>query len=217
MKIIDKAFVLQRTSYSETSYVVKCFTKNHGLKSFLIQGAKKKYANLIQSLSPIEFTYTFKNEEQLAKMYDVSFFYQPTSIQNSTKKTSIIFFQNEVLKNVIFEGEIDKQLFEFIFEEYCWLNENENLSNYIIYWLFQLIVYLGFDPKEIQENDFSYLGSKTLFNEFKSFSKNDVLTSTISKEIRAKIIEVILQYYKEKIPNFNSIKSLEVFHTIWYE
>ena len=42
MKQAEKGIVLSRTSYSESSLILKIITEHSGLQSFIFQGAKKK-------------------------------------------------------------------------------------------------------------------------------------------------------------------------------
>lgn len=197
--------------------VLKCFTQQFGLKSFLLNGAKKKFAHLIQPLSPIEFNFNIKNQEHLANMYEPSFFYLASDIPFNNLKKSLIFFQNEVLTNVLIEGQTDKELFAFLSEEYRFLDEVSYQPNYIIFWLIELIALLGFDSTAIErEEDIDHDNSFYL-RKFKYRSKDEWLSLKIDKTDRQQLIQGLLAYYQLKIPTFKPIKTLEVYQSIWYE
>jgi DNA repair protein RecO (recombination protein O) len=214
MKISEKGFVLQRVAYSETSMVLKCFTLTHGLKSFLLQGAKKKFAHLIQPMSPIAFSFNLKNHEQLAKMYEPHLVIQATDIPFNNLKTSLVFFQNEVLSNVLIDGQIDEELFYFLLNEYQFLDEQTYHPNYIIFWLFKLIKILGFDPLALET---SLENSTIHLNKLTYRTREDWLNLTLSKIERKQIVSGLLAYYQSAIPNFKPIKTLEVYQSIWYQ
>jgi len=217
VKVSEKGFVLQRVAYSESSIVLKCFTQHRGLKSFLLQGAKKKFAHLIQPLSPIEFNFNLKNQEQLAKMYEPHFFYQASDITFNNLKTSLVFFQSEVLTNVLIEGQIDEELFLFLTEEYRFLDQESFHPNYIVFWLFNLITLLGFDPTELDINEPINQHAPFVLSKLNYRSKEEWLNLVIDKTDRQQLIQGLLAYYQLKIPNFKAIKTLEVYQAIWYE
>ena len=64
-----RAIVLKTVKFSETSLVVKLYTEQFGLKSFLVRGVRKKHArnspNLFQPLSLIEVVFINKPGEGL--------------------------------------------------------------------------------------------------------------------------------------------------------
>lgn len=217
MKVSAKGFVLGRVAYSESSMVLKCFTQHYGLKSFLLQGAKKRFAHLIQPLSPIEFNFNLKNPEQLAKMYDPFVFYQASDIPFNNLKTSLIFFQYEVLSNVLIDGQIDEVLFHFLSEEYRFLDRETFHPNYLIFWLFQLITLLGFDPTELDTEETLNQNVNFTLSKLNYRTKGEWLNLRIQKNDRQKLIQGLLAYYHLKIPNFSVIKSFDVYQSIWYE
>jgi DNA repair protein RecO (recombination protein O) len=217
VKVVQKGFVLKRIVYSETSCILSCFTREYGLKSFMFKGARKKSAHLLQALSPIEFTFENRNTEQLVNMFQVGLFYNGHDIQTNALKMSVLFFQCELLKNVLIDGQVDEVLFDFVLEEYKWLNENQFHSNYLIFWLFKLIEIIGFDAKEIKPNELMLGLNDSLFHEIKMLNKNETLSYQIANKDKKTLIEAILKYYQLKTPNFSSIKTFETYQTIWYE
>ena len=67
MLISTESISLNYVKYSETSIIVKCFTKSDGLKSYLIKGirsSKKKSINigLFQPLTILEIDANHKNK-----------------------------------------------------------------------------------------------------------------------------------------------------------
>lgn len=234
MKSSDKGIIIQRIHYSETSLILKIFTLEHGLKSFLFQGAKKKKGIVLLPLSPIEFTFYQRDETQLAKMNEATLLHTFYEIPFHPIKSTILFFQVEVLSNVLHEGVKDQYLYEFIFEELIWLDQNNQYVNYPIYWLLSLSNYLGFYPMKIEKrapyfdlengefsestpNTFSYkTGYEVeLLHELIGKDKETIITAKLTKEYRKKIVSILLQYFELHIPNFNHINTIDVIETIW--
>jgi DNA repair protein RecO (recombination protein O) len=234
MKQTDKGLVLNRFSYSETSLMIKCLTESNGLKSFLFQGAKKKKGLVISPLMPIEFTYYQKEEHQLAKMTDARLTTSFQSIPFDPVKSTILFFEVDILTKVLHEGDKDSLVYDYILEELHWLDSNNDLTNYPIYWLLYLSKTLGFYPHKIgdktpyfdlEEGEFSSVPPQNL--QFKTgyeiellsnlipCNKSEILGYKIPKTIRKTIIHILLAYYKLHIPNFRNSNALEIIETIW--
>ena len=234
MKKTSRGLIIQRFSYSETSLIVHCFTENEGLKSFLFQGAKKKKGVVLLPLSPIEFSYYQKDEGQLAKMTDAILYQSFGTIPFDPVKSTVVFFQVEILVNVLHEGVIDKHLYTFLEEELAWLDANDNLANYPIYWLLEVSQQLGFYPLKTEDNtpyfdvengeflpfipsNFSYKSGLDVdvLGSLLALPKEVLLHFSIPKDLRKQVLQLLLTYFKHHIPNFNPTNSLEVIESIW--
>ena len=234
MKKTSRGLIIQRFSYSETSLIVHCFTETEGLKSFLFQGAKKKKGVVLLPLSPIEFSYYQKDEGQLAKMTDATLYQSFATIPFDPVKSTVVFFQVEILVNVLHVGVVDKHLFEFLVGELAWLDEHNNLANYPIYWLLEISQQLGFYPLKTEENTtyfdlengefLSYIPSNFTYKSGRevdvlgsllSLPKDVILNFSLPKDLRKQVLQLLLVYFKYHIPNFNPTNSLEVIESIW--
>ena len=64
MKVIEtKAIVLSSLKYGDTSLIVRCYTEQEGLKSFIAKGVfakKKRNTSLYFPLNELEISYTPK-------------------------------------------------------------------------------------------------------------------------------------------------------------
>ena len=234
MKKTARGIVIQRFSYSETSLIVHCFTENEGLKSFLFQGAKKKKGVVLLPLSPIEFSYYQKDESQLAKMTDATLYQSFATIPFDPVKSTVVFFQVEILANVLHEGVIDTHLYDFLVDELTWLDEHTTLANYPIYWMLQVSQQLGFYPLKTEDytpyfdlengeflpyvpSNFTYKSGQEvdLLGAILTLDKNHLLELSIPKHVRKQTLQLLLTYFKYHIPNFNPTNSLEVIESIW--
>ncbi|MFN5415771.1 MAG: DNA repair protein RecO [Flavobacteriia bacterium] len=235
MKKKDIGFVLHRISYSETSSIIKCFTQEHGLKSFMIQGGKKKYSSVLQAMMPIEFTFYQRNEE-LAKLYEPSVFVNLNEIQFHPIKSSYLFFEAEILLQCFKDDQIDKEIFRFVLEELMWLNAQENYANYLLFCMIELCDYLGIKPNVLDEKaiDFDLVNGEISSEiirtsncishpEIANFvkvlisEKDTILQLELSKESRKFILNLLFDYFKIHISGFKIPQSLEVYQTIWYD
>lgn len=165
-------------------------------------------------MSPILITFRTSEKDNLQVLYQIDFFALPISIQDQINKTGILFFQNEILKNVLFEGQVDKELFEFLEQEYNWLYHANNVKNYMFFWLFECIAKIGFSANNYVDSFQDSIENK-LFHQFKELSKKEILEIKISSIEKEKLLSAILHYYQLKIPNFKKINSISTFKEIW--
>lgn len=234
MKLIDKGFLLNRIAYSESSLILRFFTEKHGLKSMMFQGAKKKKGLALLPLTEWEFTIYQRNDSSLAKMGDLNMFSTFDQIPFHPVKSTIVFFQVDVLQQIIHENLPDLTLYHFIKNELSWLNDTMTFANYPIYWLIQVSLIAGFSPFknegttpyfDLQNGEFtayqplnaSYkFGPEIeILSDLIQLDKEALLKTKITKQERKMILIIMLEYYKHHIPNFRFESSLEVISTIW--
>jgi DNA repair protein RecO (recombination protein O) len=236
MKKIDYGFVINRISYSETSLILRIFTLENGLKPFLFQGAKKKKGYLVAPLSPLEFSYYQRNDSSLAKMTEASLFVQLDTVFSHPIKSGLLFFQNEVLKEILHEGVEDRNLFQFIQTELLWLEHATEFTNYPIFWLLELMKSQGFMPQIEEENGYFLDMENGLITKHApttghiyrtgdevltlihvmDLEKEQFLSTSISKVTREKLLNLLLDYYALHFPNFGPLKSIEVLESVWH-
>jgi DNA repair protein RecO (recombination protein O) len=237
MKKIDNGFVIARIPYSETSLILRVFTLEQGLKAFLFQGAKKKKGYLVAPLSPLEFAYYQRNDSSLAKMTEASMFLQLDTVYSHPIKSGLLFFQNEVLKEILHEGVEDRNLFHFIQAELRWLEHATEFTNYPIFWLLEITRSQGFIP-QIEEQNGLFLDMENglitknapatghiyrtgeevnTLAHLIELTKEELLSTPISKAVREKLIHLLLEYFRFHFPHFGPLKSIEVLETVWHD
>jgi len=235
MKLTEKGLLISRIPYSETSLIVRCFTQQHGLRAFLFQGARKKHGNTLMALAPIEFTYYQRSDSQLAKMTETQLFYTYRELPFHPVKSSIVFFQVEMLQLVLHEGVKDEYLFDFLVEELQWLDIATVYGNYPVYWMLELSRHLGFYPYladaagkyfDLEEGRFTLLEPRNhtyqkgpaveLLRDLLSHSKEEILAMGIGKESRKELMDLLFAYFKCHVPHFRGLKSIEVIESLWY-
>lgn len=234
MKKKDIGFVLSRISYSETSSIIKCFTRENGLKTFLIQGGKKKYSFMLQAYTPIEFTF-YQKREELAKMYDPSLLVSLNEVLFNPIKSGFLFFQAEIILQCLKEGQTDENLFRFMMNELLWLKELEQQANYLLCWMLEFTNIQGFKPYVLEEGTCFDLINGEISRQSKEHNqcvhhpdililiellekdKKEAMSLKITKESRKFLLFLLIDYLKIHISDFHVPKSLEVYQTIWYD
>ena len=234
MKTTDKAVVLSRLPYSETSLIVNLFTLESGLQTFLFQGAKKKKGLILFPLELVEITYYKRGDSSLMKLTEMESFEPLHQLLGNPLKSSIAFFVSELMLICLRDNHQDKKLFQFLSDEIRWLNASEDLSNYLIWFLAQVSKLEGFQPEiqnnppryfELQEGKFTneipffpaYLEEPWLhwLADSLEYDKLDFLALSIPKEERVKLIDAWLEYYQFHVSGMRKMKSLEVIRTVF--
>lgn len=146
--------VLQSIRYGDTSLIVKIYTRNFGLQSYMIKGAfsrtSKNRAAFFQPLNVIDFVVSGKNlRSTLGYIKDVqmAFFYQ--TLFSEMKKSAILMYVSELLSKSLTEQEQNLALYDFIVHSLQWLDlTEENYANFPLFFTLELSRFLGFYPKQ---------------------------------------------------------------------
>lgn len=234
MKATDKAVVLSRLPYSETSLIVNLFTLESGLQTFLFQGAKKKKGLILFPLELVEITYYKRGDSSLMKLTEMESLEPLHQLLSNPLKSSVAFFVSELMLICLRDNHQDKKLFQFLNDEIRWLNESEELSNYLIWFLAQVSKLEGFQPEiqnnppryfELQEGKFTneipffpaYMEESWLhwLADSLEYDKLDFLALSIPKDERVKLIDAWLEYYQFHVSGMRKMKSLEVIRTVF--
>lgn len=237
---VTKGIVLHHINYSETSIIVKVYTENFGLKSYLIKGIKgqrSKYKkNLIQPLSVIEVVSYPNQKGEINLLKEISLDYHTRSLYFDIKKTAVVFFMDELLYKSIKEYESNQQLFDFIRNSLIHLdNLTENISLFNLFFSVQLTKYLGFYPElnySEKDNFFDLvegiykpvIPDHSLYLEpelsylFYQLSYSDIDNYnllTIDYKKRNLLLNKICEYYSIHVSGFKNIKTIDIFGKIF--
>jgi DNA repair protein RecO (recombination protein O) len=233
-----RGIVLKTTEYGESSLVVKIYTEQFGLQSYIINSVRKKHpkfhANLFQPLTPVDLVVYQKEKPGLHRISEIRPSPPLGGIPFDVVKTSLIFFLDEVLYKSIREEESNLQLFDFILQSIEWLDHSQNAPpDFHLIFLIMLSRYLGFGPTRnyTEQNQVFNLRDghyQTSYPEHANFippplsgiflqllSANYSSELTISNAERKKLIEYLLEYYALHVEGFGEIKAKKVLEEIW--
>ncbi len=232
----SKAIILSIIKYGDNKLIIRAFTENHGLISFIISRSKKGKikTNLFYPLSILELDLKLQRNEKFSSVSDASPAAVLHDLGNNIIKTSISFFITEVLNRCIKEEEQNKNKFDFIYNSIRFLDLlHHNVHNFHLYFLLELTKYLGFYPsgKPETHNNFFDLregiftienhsaytlnkdGSE-VFYDLMQVNANNFLEYNNDFNERKYLLEKLLLYYELHINNFGTIKSLEVLEVV---
>lgn len=230
----SKAIVLSTLRYKENDLIVKCYTNERGVVSYLQKGVlkskrSKTRAVFFQPLMLLEIEENYTPGRSLQFLKEVGSYIPLKSLHTNVLKASLSVFIAEVLSTVLKEEEADLELFTFIETTIQFLDVSGNFANFHLLFLLRLTKHLGFYPDNTKD-DYPYFNLESgsfeveksslyaiegqLKIQFKQlldsdFSTVDQIKLNITE--RRDLLKTLLVYFELHLGNFKKPKSLQVF------
>lgn len=236
MHTTNKAIVLSKIKYKDNDLIVKCYTQQRGIVSYLIRGAFKSKNNSIayyQLLSQLLIEERFAQNQTLHFISEVKSHYVYKTLHTNVLKSAVALFIAEILTSVLQEEEANTTLFDFLETAFQWLDTENDFANFHILFLLKLTKHLGFYP-ELSKSANDYFNLQSGAFEIKSYSNyiisdanNSILkqllgmnfdalnTLKINSEQRQSVLNMLLLYIELHLGNFRKPKSLNVFNQVF--
>ena len=232
--------VFRSTKYSESSLILDIFTREKGLRSFIVSGVRsssksKNKASLYQHLSILDLV-AYDKDDKLARIKECRIEHHYKKLSYDVIRSSIGLFILEVCKNAIREREENIPLFDFIYSRLILLDGTEpiNLSLFIIKFMLELTEHIGFMPinnfhsdtpffdlyngKYLNHNNEKYVATKEVsaaIGMIDHMTMEGLNALSYPKELRNQIIDDLVVYYRLHIEQFRELKTLEVLRVIF--
>lgn len=238
-----KGIVLNQIKYGESDIIVKIYTEQLGLQSYLIHGVRKQNSKIksgnLQHLTPVDIVAYQSKKNNLHKIKEIKPFYQFISIPFEIRKSSILLFINEVLNKSIREDVSSIELFKFIAGSINLLDHlTQKYSDFHLYFMIELTKHLGFYPLN------SFSETNKIFNLKEGSFKDTIpehsyyITEPLSKLMSdclsknnmidhyqdflplghlqmKELLKVMIQYYQLHIDGFGQLKSFQVLNDLF--
>ncbi|HVA98171.1 MAG TPA: DNA repair protein RecO [Bacteroidia bacterium] len=238
MLYTTQGIVLHTIDYSENSSIVKIYTHQFGLSSFIInriRSKKEKKNAALQSLAMVELVCDYHQKKELQKITEIRNAKPFQSIPFDIVKSSIALFINEIIYRSIHEQEPNENLFYFLCNTIEMLdNSTENCVNFHLLFMLQFSKYLGFYPQGIysEKNIFfdlqegAFVANKPVNENFISPPLTEILshfltiktaeyyTVKMTNEQRRKLLEKIIAYFHLHLDTMKNIKSHQVLEQV---
>lgn len=232
----SEVIVLGYTRYGENSIIVRTYSRNYGLMSFIGGGSDNKKgplrSSMIQPLSQLEVVFYKKSKSDIRRIREAGIARSYKSILFDPVKNCISLFLAEILSHVLHEEEPNEEMYVFISESLLELDEAENtIADFHLIFLYRLTFYLGFKPEEKKEDPYfdlmggRYTAEEPLHSYFihgetlKGWkmlcqSAANTLELNIGNQMRRILLKILLDYYRLHIKDFGNLRSLEVLHEV---
>lgn len=238
MKVIEtKAIVLSSLKYGDTSLIVRSYTEQDGLKSFIAKGVfakKKRNTSLYFPLNELEISYTPKaNEQQLVYLKSAQITYYYESLHFHPIKSAIVFFLAEILNLVLKEEATNPALYFFIDHSLKEFDQKkDDFADFHLIFLIQLSHFLGFYPNleedgilfDLENGFFSNSNSSinmlkadetVLFKKLLELNFTEESKNVFNQAQRSLLLEILVKYYQIHTNNFKKPNSLQVLHQLF--
>ena len=236
--VTTKAIVLSSLKFGDTSLIVKCYTEEEGVKTYLLRGIlkpKKKgvTAAYFQPLTQLKIVANHNSRNTLNSIKEVQVSQPYRTIYSDIIKQSVVLFLSEVLSSSIQEEEQNKTLYSYLETAFIWLDTHDKIANFHLLFLLNLTGFLGFYPDmsektkigfNLLEGNFSdNTQDKNVIyrNDFYQFKKllginfDAIENVSYSKDERQLVLQMIIQYFKLHLDSFRKPKSLQVLETVF--
>lgn len=239
MQVSTKAIVVSKLRYKDHDLIVKCYTEQYGIKSYLLKNVLKSKKGkfkpaYFQPLTIIDIEADHKDIRSLQYLKDIKIENDFESIHTNIIKSTIAMFLAEVLNSVLKEEEANESLYNYLETSLIWFNENTTDTNFHLIFLIELTKYLGFYPDSSQSH-LPYFNLedgkfyKTKLGEYFIEGENlillkqllgikfDALKSTNFKPTKKlEFLNMILLYLKLHLDGFKQPKSVTVLNQIFH-
>lgn len=238
MIVTTEAIVISTIKYGDTSLIAKCLTASDGIKTYMLKGiltsrkGKLKTA-YFQSLTQLDIVADHKSKSDLHYIRSAGVHYPYKTIHTNPKKSAIVLFLSEILNYALYEEEENKPMFQYIKGALQWLDVHEEISNFHLLFLINLTGYLGFYPNtkdkvypffDLQEGKFIPSPSLnpiisdqdlTALKAFLGTKFDTIHTIKMKKEVRQKLLYIIMNYFQLHVHGFKGPRSLPVLNEVF--
>lgn len=234
----SEVIILGYINYSETSIILKAYTKDFGFKSFIIRGIrtkkKKKIAlGELQPLTILDIEFNNSKNDRLSYLKSIKIIEPFISINTEILKMNICLFLSEFLSKVLKIDLTNKDLYTFIKQSLLWFDNSENISNFHLLFIIRLTKYLGIMPKyskeqfsffDIENGIFTntplsknYIEGRVVDNLYSilgtKFDYNNSVLSNVNQ--RRNMLNFLISYYEYHIPGFKKPKSIGILNELF--
>jgi len=234
-----KAIVLSKLKYLDSDLIVKCYTEQKGIVSYMVKGANKQRkggskAALFQYLTQLTIEENYRANRTLQYIQEIKLLHPYSSIYTNLYKSAIAMFIAEVLSEVLKEEERNAKLYDYLESSLLWLDLQEEFSNFHLKFLLELTKYLGFYPdiSHIELPHFNLSNGAFEYKEHELYGVSntnvsilkgligitfdDLETIQLNSNQRQSFLALLLLYFNLHLGDFKKPKSLEIFNQVFH-
>lgn len=224
MRLIKtKGLVISFLKYRETSIIVRIFTRDLGLKSYIVNGVRSKGPKskmaFYQPLTQLDLIVYDKEGTSLNRISEVKLAKAYERIPFDFQRSSIAMFMGEVLGKSIYEGYQNDEFYDFIAYSLELLDdESVVLVHFPLVFLWESSKFLGFAPNDAisffnELTDESYHpGQMKAEMDYLDLliEKSFACTQKVHAMHRKKLLDHFLMFYSKHLESSFEWKSVKV-------
>ena len=235
-----EAITLGTIKYGDSSLIASCYTKQHGLQSYILKGIltsrvnKKISKSLFEPLNLLELEAPKNSSNRLGYIKEAKIDIHYSSIPFDLRKKALIFFLAEVIHQVVKEEhEANQELYVFFKEKLLWLDNHQNISLFHVKMMLDLTRFIGFYPNTNNSSDSFFDLESGCMSSIKPYGKyiegkikklwfcilgmkfENVSSINITKENKKILLNSVVNYYEIHLQQFKPPKSTEILNEIF--
>lgn len=153
MLVKTTGIVLRNLKYGESSLIVDIFSRDLGLQSYIVNGARKPRAamaaSLFQVMNQLDIVVYHHEKASLKRIKEVTTHTVYQRIPVDIRRSSIGVFLVEMIRNTLAHAESYPELFDYLADLFVQLDSpRKDLNVFALRVMLDLSRYLGFQPGE---------------------------------------------------------------------
>ena len=196
--------------------MVKIFTEEFGLQSYLVNGVRTSRGHakiaLYQPLTLLDLVVYKKEQKTLQRISECKCEIPYKSITSDIRKSAVVMFWAELLnKTITDEGLEDREKYRFIRELLLELDgSTEGIENYPVRLAVGLCRYLGFEIESADTIADHMMVGNVIEEELCAYIDTVINQGVIEKtsnQLRRKALDSLMSYYNLHLDRFTKMKS----------
>ncbi len=230
-----RGVVLRQWRYNDESVIVNIYTNKYGSISTLVRKRPQKKTSvrntLFQPLNMLEFDIAYNLTQPFHKIREVRPVMSYSSLPYEPLKGMLALFLSDFLYHSLRSEVQNASLFEFICFSLEWLDKTSaSVANFHLAFMIRMARFMGFWPNVSDYESGMVFDLKDavmcnslpahgmyleaaeagLIPSFLRMNYQNMHLFRLNRLQRSRILDILVQYYRVHVPNFNELKSLEV-------
>ena len=214
-----RAIVLHSLRYADAKVIVTLFTESRGAQSFMVRVPRSRRSVmqnvLLSPLSLLEIDFDYEESRRMQRLVDVRVSEPYQSLPYNPMKQTIALFLSEFLYYGLREEQVNPELFAYLEHSLLWLdNRTKDYANFPVTFLIRLSRFLGIWP-DMEEAQAALRGDEVPLVPL--LLRMDFATMHLfrfSREQRARVMQVINDYYRLHVPHFPELRSMAILREV---
>lgn len=234
----SEGIVFRTVKYSETSIICDIYTREKGLRSFIVSGARTARSSIkgvaFRPPNLVEITaYDHPEDTKLNRIKEVGFNHYYQSVNTDVVVSSVAIFMLEVCRNAIREREANTVMFDFLKAWFVRVDDKASWHPDLhLAFMVELSGLLGFGPLPDYSSDKPYFdmlegvfcggpgAGDNFLDERDSMLLDSLMTfngrlpDDVTRADRNRLAARLIRYYKLHLPGFRDVLSLDVLASV---
>lgn len=220
-----RGIVLNYIRYKETSIIVKIYTEEFGLQTYVENGVRSTRSKgkiaLFQPLTLVDLIVYYKPGAEIQRISEIKCGHPFYRIATDIKKMTLGIFITEILVLTLREHTGNATLFDFLEKALVFLEEQEEYTeNFHLFFLMSLSAYLGFGPEtardirtQLQEHSIAVnAAEETVLQKILETPFGGPLD--IGKGQRLTALDQLVWFYRINLDGFAGVRSVQVLREV---